>query len=69
MVTSDFRTIPNIIQISLLLTISVVDTFNGKFFNAHEILDINLPLEPVDRQEVEDLLKKALQLETFIGVV
>lgn len=51
------------------MTISVIDTFNGKFFKAYEILDINLPLRPVARQEVEDLLKKALQLRTFIEEV
>jgi len=51
------------------LTISVVDTFNGNFFKAYEILDMNLPLKPVNRQEVEDLLEKALHLKTFIEEV
>ncbi|CAG8514244.1 11365_t:CDS:2 [Paraglomus occultum] len=51
------------------LTISVIDTFNGTFFKAYEILDMDIPLKPVEEHKVEDLLKKALQLRRFFDAV
>ncbi|CAG8649596.1 2301_t:CDS:2 [Paraglomus brasilianum] len=68
------RSLNNIPSIAILnkktnLTFSVIDTFNGKFFKAYKILDIDIPLRPVDRQVVEDFLKKALQVKTFVEEV
>ena len=48
------------------LTISVIDAFNGNFFKAYEILDMNLPLKPVVHK-VKEVLTEGIdtRLETL----
>ncbi|CAG8632079.1 5693_t:CDS:1 [Paraglomus occultum] len=51
------------------ICVSVLYSFNGKFYKAYEILDLKLPLCISNRKSVEDLLENAIKLKIhFEGV-
>ena len=49
-----------ILTVRTHIKVSVIDSFNGKFYKAYEIMDIEIPLKPAGRQEIEDIIRKAL---------